>query len=196
MIRRLWKCLGILALIGFFCGCGVMALVAVASGRRRTTRPADCMIVLGCRVRSDATLSASLLYRLEAALEGYKSGLAPLLLLSGGRGKDEPVAEAHAMRDWLLQSGIPQQALVVEARSSNTRENLSFSREIMRKRGLERAIVVTNNFHLERALWICRDLGMDVTGFPAREPLGPKAYFYNHFHESGSWVLYYLKKWF
>jgi uncharacterized SAM-binding protein YcdF (DUF218 family) len=89
------------------------------------------------------------------------AGLEPRMITSGGRGPDEPVAEAEAMRDFLVDDGVPAASLLVEDRSRNTEENLQFSAELIAERGLAGPIaVVTSDFHALRAALLMRKAGL------------------------------------
>lgn len=92
---------------------------------------------------------------------------APLLIASGGKGVDEPVAEGVAMREVLLEDGVPEDLVVAETRSVNTRQNLLFSRQIADEHlsdGLPRRqlLVVTNGYHVPRTALLSRGAGVDA----------------------------------
>lgn len=89
------------------------------------------------------------------------TGLEPRMITSGGRGPDEPVAEAEAMRDFLVDAGVPAGLVLVEDRSRNTEENLRFSAELIAERGLAGpTAVVTSDFHALRAALLMRKVGL------------------------------------
>lgn len=89
------------------------------------------------------------------------TGLDPRMITSGGRGPDEPVAEADAMRDYLVDDGVPAESVLTEDRSRNTEENLEFSAELMAERGLAGpTAVVTSDFHALRAALLMRKSGL------------------------------------
>lgn len=87
----------------------------------------DYVIVLGARVREDG-LSRALQYRLDRAIEYLAENPGTMLVLSGGRGGDEPVSEAVAMRDYLEFHGVEKRRMILEERSSSTVENIAYSR--------------------------------------------------------------------
>jgi uncharacterized SAM-binding protein YcdF (DUF218 family) len=85
----------------------------------------------------------------------------PLLIVSGGKGDDERVAEAVAMAAYLTDRGVPAGRLVLEDQSASTEENLRFSQAIMeRLRPGSRAAIVTSDFHAFRAALIARRIGL------------------------------------
>jgi len=92
----------------------------------------------------------------------YKDGVAALLLLSGGGAR--PLSEAEAMRRLAIDAGVPDSALLVEARSGNTAENAFNSARLLRQRGVERVILVSHRQHLLRARMLFRLAGLQVAG--------------------------------
>lgn len=117
-------------------------------------------IVLGAGVNG-TTPSLSLAKRLEAALAYAREHPEARLILSGGQGPGEEISEAQCMFNWLTDRGVAPERLLLEDRSTSTRENLAFSREILRAEGGEgaRVCVVTAGYHLARAELMARDLG-------------------------------------
>jgi len=175
-------------------GSGVFTAVCVCAGRERNIRPCDCLIVLGARVWPDGRMSNALRYRCESALKAWKAGVAPNIIVTGGQGEDEPDAEASVMREYFIQNGVPETDVFAEDVSVNTIENLSNAREIMRQKGWTTAALVTNDYHVERALWIARDVGVDACGIAAPSPDRLSSKLFCRFRESLSWVLYALRR--
>ncbi len=130
-------------------------------------QPGDVIIILGAAVWPDGP-SPALKARIDHAAELFMVGYADNLILSGGLGEYSPT-EAQAMKERLVQYGIPAERLYREEKATNTRENLRFSQAIMRRQGWEQAIIVSDPFHLHRALKIARSLGLEATGAPAYE---------------------------
>lgn len=189
-----WSLLWILPALCLALPLGLFAAVCICSGRKHRKSAAPCVIVLGARVYADGSLSHSLQYRCDAALELWRRGGVSCLLLCGGAGRDEPVTEASAMARYLAEQGVPAEDMLLEAESVNTIENLKNARALMQARGYDRAALVTSDYHLTRALWIARDAGLQVCGVPAASPRGWKRYLKARFKESVSWCLYFLKK--
>lgn len=93
----------------------------------------------------------------------------PLMVTSGGRGHDEPVAEGAAMAEYLIEDGVPADAIVIEDRSVNTEQNLRFSSELLAQRGVAGPIAaVSNNFHAFRAALLMRRL--EIPGYAIGAP--------------------------
>ena len=191
---RLLRAVALLALAGVVMFMALVGAVCWRSGVARTPVASDCIIVLGARVRPDGTLSDSLRYRCEAALAAWQQGLAAQVIVCGARGSDEPVSEAEAMRGWLVEQGMPEENIVLEDGSYNTEQNLQNAQALMRERGWESAIVVTSDYHLERALWIARDVGIEASGIAAESPHPLGIWLKNRMREACSWIVYMLKR--
>ena len=154
----------------------------------------DCIIVLGAHVWEDGRLSNALTYRCEAALEAWKQGIAPAIIVCGAQGRGEPSTEAEAMRGWMLERGVPEDQVILEPESVNTLQNLSNARDIMASRGYRTAAVCTNNYHLRRALWLARDVGIEATGIAAPSTKDPVSFVRGRVRETCSWILYFLRR--
>ena len=152
--------------------------------------PGDAIIVLGAQVKEDGTPSVALQRRLTAALESYEE--APrTLIVCGAQGANEPRAEGDVMRDWLLERGVREEDVVAEMASFNTRENLLNAKAIMQERGLSQALVVTSDYHVARALALCRQVGVSATG--KGSPSKPEYFIKNHIREGLSWIKFGLE---
>lgn len=133
----------------------------------------DCLIVLGCGIRSDGTPTPLLRGRLDLAREFYEkqlaeSGKQAVFVVSGGQGPDEIRPEAHAMRDYLTASGIDPGLILVEDRSADTLENMRNSAAIIRERFSEpKAAYFTTNYHVFRAGIKSREAGLPAEGMGA-----------------------------
>ena len=183
-------------LILILCGALVWSALAAAVFLReefaREPGPADCIIVLGARVMPDGRLSTSLLRRVEKALAMYEAGLAPAIIVCGAQGDDEPRTEASAMRAWLVERGVPEEAVIEEDLSTSTEENLRNAMAIMAQRGMETAIVTTNAYHLTRAMWIAEKVGLNAQGAAARNNDYLHTRLRLRYRVAVSWVLYWL----
>jgi uncharacterized SAM-binding protein YcdF (DUF218 family) len=149
-------------------------LYAFVYGLLARTGGSDFVVVLGAGLRPDGGVPPLLASRLErgrevwAALDRRAAGdFKPLLVVSGGKGDDERVAEASAMASYLTARGFPADRLLLEDKSRNTEENLVFSKAIMDDlRPGARVTIVTSDFHAFRAALLARRLGIQgqVTG--------------------------------
>ena len=190
MLIALAVCVGVCALAG----AGILTAVCVCAGQDYHTRPSDCVVGLGAHVWMDGTLSTSLLRRCEAALAAWEDGLAPAIIACGGQGGDEPDTEAEAVRDWLVARGVPPERIYLDVESVNTAQNLRNASAIMAANGFKTAAVCTNDYHLRRALWLARDMGIDACGLAARSPDNVVTLARSRLRESASWVLYFIRK--
>jgi uncharacterized SAM-binding protein YcdF (DUF218 family) len=127
----------------------------------------DVAIVLGAQVLPDGRPSPALARRVAHAVALARSDLVGTLLMSGGP-VSHPIPEAHVMRDLAIAAGIAPHRIHVEDRSRDTIANARLSVPIVVGQDWRRVLVVTDSFHLPRALYIFRRAGLTVTGFPAR----------------------------
>lgn len=114
-----------LALIGF---------VAVSGYANPPTGQEQVMIVLGAGLRKDKP-SMLLRYRLDKAYEYAAEHPDLLIVTSGGQGRDEWIPEGQAMRDYLIEKGLPADRVLAENKSTSTEENFAFSLDILKERG-------------------------------------------------------------
>jgi uncharacterized SAM-binding protein YcdF (DUF218 family) len=136
--------------------------------RRCEPEKANAIIVLGAAVWRNGP-SPTLLERITLAENLYRHGYAHVIITTGGVGSFNPTPEGRAARNELIARGIPADAVYEEICSKNTRENLKGAQKIMEKHGWRRAIIVTHDFHLFRAITEAKKLGMDVTGAGVHE---------------------------
>lgn len=125
--------------------------------RKTVTEKVEWLIVLGAQVRG-VRITNSLKHRLDAALEYARKYPQVKIVVSGGQGKGEDIPEAEAMYDYLKSYGIEAERIYLEDTSTTTLENLRNSGHIVGDFSLSVAIV-TNNFHLYRALRLGKKVG-------------------------------------
>lgn len=155
--RKLWIAV-IVCVVAGLAWSGV-ALNNINSGA--TTSPmmkADAGIILGMSMWGDEP-SPGLKERLDYGLKLYKEGVFPRFIVSGGLDhKDYKYTEAEGMKNYLVKQGVPENAIILENKSTSTYENLLFSQRIMRSEGLSTAVIITHTFHGRRALEIAEKL--------------------------------------
>jgi len=133
-----------------------LALVCWAAfiDRFGRTRPepsaAAAVVVLGAKVLPSGTASPALERRVERAAELFQRRLAPLIIFSGGAFGSLP-AEAKVAQQVALSLGVPPQACLLEAESHTTEENARFTAAILKARGIQQVLLVTDTFHLLRS---------------------------------------------
>ncbi|WP_367378346.1 YdcF family protein [Enterococcus gilvus] len=135
----------------------------------------DYLIVLGAGLINGEKVTPLLANRINRAIQFYheqsKETLSPpQLLMSGGQGHDEKIPESQAMREYALEQGIPDEDILMEAQSTNTLENMRFSKEIMdrEKPYGYHAIFVSNNYHIFRAGMYAEDVGLNIDGIGSK----------------------------
>lgn len=115
------------------------------------------IIVLGACIRGEQ-ITGALKKRLDKALEYLKENPETLVIVSGGKGRGEDTTEASAMRKYLLQCGVEEERIIMEETSHSTKENLENSSEYL-KNNKEMVGIVTNNFHMYRAMKMAKYIG-------------------------------------
>ena len=129
----------------------------------------DAVVVLGAAMAAPGVPGPALVRRLEYGVEVFIRCGAAHLVVSGGV-VGPPPAEAHAMRDLALEHSVAIERIVVEDAARNTFENAVYVGRIIRERGWQRCVVVTDAFHLRRALYVFRRLGLAVDGEAVPRP--------------------------
>lgn len=120
----------------------------------------DCILVLGCKVGADGTLSHMLEDRLRQGVALYELGAAPKLLMSGDHGTVE-YDEVDAMKRYAVDAGISSQDVFMDHAGFSTYESVYRAKEVFEVR---RVIIVTQEYHLYRALMVARQMGLEAYG--------------------------------
>ncbi len=145
----------------------VAALFALgAAGRTHTAEevePRETALVLGAKIRAPGEPTALLADRLDTAAELLRLGKVERLLLSGDGSAGRP-DEVEAMRRYLVSLGVREEALVLDRQSARTLASLVRARDVFGERA---PIVVTSPFHLPRALYLAKRVGLEALGVPA-----------------------------
>lgn len=123
----------------------------------------DCIIVLGCQVKADGSLSKMLRDRLIRGVELYKAGAAPKLLMSGDHGRVD-YDEVAAMKGYATDNGVPSEDVFMDHAGFSTYETVWRAKKIF---GADKVIIVTQEYHLYRALYIADKLGIEAYGVSA-----------------------------
>lgn len=122
----------------------------------------DVVIVLGAGVRGDK-VTLPLKMRLDEAIEYHNENPDAIIVVTGGQGFQETVTEASAMEKYLTANGVPKDIIIKEEKATSTNENMKFSKEIPDKHfdGSYKTVVITNNFHIYRAVSIAKAEGFE-----------------------------------
>ena len=160
----------ILGLVGGLVVLGVnLGVVLSVRGRILTQEQAaeledvDCIIVLGCKVGDDGTLSHMLEDRLKQGVALYELGAAPKLLMSGDHGR-EGYDEVDAMKRYAVEAGIASQAVFMDHAGFSTYETMYRAKEVF---CAKKVIIVTQKYHLYRAMNVADALGLEAYGVAA-----------------------------
>ncbi len=185
-----WFLIGLYAAaVLFFVGIGS---VLYKEGHKKAPDGADAVIVLGAGLRG-SRVSLTLQYRLETARAYLEEHPQTVLVLSGGQGEGETIAEAIAMKNYLVSRGVSEEKLIVESESTSTYENFQYSLALLRERmGADAKIAfVTTEFHVYRAELVAKAMGIDAEGIGAKGVwyLSPNDYM----RESIALMVYWLR---
>ena len=123
----------------------------------------ECILVLGASVTSDGVPSPILQDRLDTAIDLYKKGVAPKLLLSGDNGQ-MVYNEVKAMQNYALEAGVDENDIYLDHAGFSTYESIYRAKYIFK---VDSMIVVTQTYHLYRSLYGCRRMGITAMGAAA-----------------------------
>ena len=149
-----------------------------------TEEPKRVAIVFGARVWNDGKPSNSLYDRVLTGVELYRAGRVGQLLMSGdktGENYDEPAA----MKKLATELGIPESDIVLDNEGKRTFDTCSRAKEVF---GVQKAVLVTQDYHLPRALYLCNSLGVESIGITAnrRKYDGENYYHFREFFSTAS----------
>ena len=182
LLRVLWITGGlcVLALL-LVVGCGLYVSSVAAPyilASRDDAPECDAILVLGARVYSNGQPSPTLADRLDIAIDLYHSGKSPCILVSGDSSATE-YDEVAGMLDYLLAHDIPRDDILLDSAGYSTYDSVYRARKEF---GLESVLIATQDFHIERSVYIARRLGLDAWGTPC--PDRQTYWIYNRARES------------
>ena len=134
-------------------------------GDRDERRPAAAIVVLGA-AQYNGRPSPVFRARLEHAVSLYHEGLAPLLVVTGGKAEGDRTTEAAAARQFAIEHGVPDEAILVEDEGRTTLESLQAVGQMLRDRKITTALFVSDRAHMLRVLRIAHDEGLVGYGSP------------------------------
>lgn len=157
------------AVILFIVGANLIVILTTA-GRMLTVQEAtdkdvDCIIVLGAGVRPDGTPSLMLQDRLDKAAELYEAGVSDKIIVSGDH-RSRYYDEVNTMKNYLVEKGVPSEAVFMDHAGLSTYDTMYRAANIF---GVKAAVVVTQQYHMYRALYDARALGIDAYGVCAEK---------------------------
>jgi len=187
--KKMVSIFGVLVMLGLIY-VGFLQFKISQYSRVEAPKNADYVIVLGARVKGTVP-SLAFASRINAAAKYLKENKDTIVIASGGKGSGEDISEAECIKRELVKQGISETRVILENHSTDTYENINFSKKLIPPNA-NVGLVVTNNFHLYRAISIARDQGLDVQGLPAKTPR--KAVIKSYTREYLAITKYYLKR--
>lgn len=163
--KNILKGLTLLAVV-FSVLLGTLYYQVEEAGQSKPLKRADGAIILGAAVWEGGRPSPSMAARVRKGVELYQADLVDKIIVSGGLGRIPPT-EAEVMGSLANEWGAPMENILLEDKAKTTEENILFSKEIGDDLGLNSYIIVSDAFHLKRALLIAKDMEINAQGAPA-----------------------------
>lgn len=164
--KRVWVLLAVVLLLAVVIPVGVSSYVCVSVKDQIITSDeaakldADAILILGARVWDNGQPSGILKDRINTGVDLYNAGASDRLLMSGDHGQDD-YDEVNAMKDYALEKGVPGETIFLDHAGFSTYESLYRARNIFQ---VKTVLIVTQEYHLYRALYIARALGLNAYG--------------------------------
>lgn len=164
--------LGIIILLGVIAVFGINLYVKKVASKNiiediNSIDKQEAILVLGCQVKPDGTLSLMLKDRLDKAIELYKNGISNKIIVSGDHGT-KGYDEVNAMKKYLLENEIASEDIFMDHAGFSTYESMYRANYIF---NVKKLVVVTQEYHLYRAIYIGNKLGIETIGVPAAKIL-------------------------
>jgi uncharacterized SAM-binding protein YcdF (DUF218 family) len=138
-----------------------------STGKSDHAQPVDAIVVLGA-AQYDGRPSPQLAARLDHTAELYARGLAPIIVVTGGKQPADRYTEAGASALYLIEAGVPAEAILQEDVGRSTWQSLEGVARMLGDRGVDRVLLVTDPYHSLRSRLIAAELGLDATTSPTR----------------------------
>jgi uncharacterized SAM-binding protein YcdF (DUF218 family) len=158
--RLIWRIAAVIvvALVGYY----LVSLYQVwSTGRSDEARSVDAIVVMGS-AQYDGDPSPQLAARLDHVVELWPQGVAPLVVVTGGKRPEDRFTEAEASAAYLIDRGVPQGAILQENAGTNSYESLQGVAELLAAQGLEDVLIVTDPYHALRSRLIAEDVGLQA----------------------------------
>ena len=156
-----------LAIVAVFAATNAVTIVgskgSIVSADEASISSADAIVVLGASVFADGTPSGILQDRLDDGIALYFAGVAPKLIMSGDNGT-ESYNEVRVMKQYAIAQGVPSEDIFCDHAGFSTYESMYRAKYVF---GCQRIVVATQTYHLYRALWSAKSLGMQAKGVPS-----------------------------
>jgi len=167
--KRVLRAIAVLLLAALLLPLGISAYMCQSVQNRILTpelaanMDADAILVLGARVRDNGQPSGILKDRIITGVNLYESGASDRLLMSGDHGQDE-YDEVNAMKDYAIEQGVAAHVIFMDHAGFSTYESLYRARDIFQ---IKTVVIVSQQYHLYRALYVARALGLEAYGVSA-----------------------------
>lgn len=148
---------------------GFLHYKIIENAKMEVPKNADYLIILGARVKGTVP-SLALKYRIDYAAMYLKENPGTIAVASGGKGPGEDISEAESIKRELINQGIEESRIFPEDQSTDTYENIRFSKKFIPDEA-EGGLIVTNDFHIYRAKMIADNEGLVMEGLPAKTPV-------------------------
>lgn len=166
--KRLIRVLAVLAAVALLAAFVPNLIVCVTTADKilplDRVRSYDCILILGAGLRADGSPSLMLTERLDCGYELYMAKKAPKILVSGDHGTDE-YDEVNAMKRYLIDRGVPSEDIFMDHAGFSTYDSLFRAKAVF---ACSSVCVVTQKYHLYRALYTARCVGLDAVGVDAK----------------------------
>ncbi|HET7169264.1 MAG TPA: YdcF family protein [Candidatus Limnocylindrales bacterium] len=136
-------------------------------GGRDEQRPADAIVVMGA-AQYDGRPSPLFAARLDHAIELYRAGIAPHLIVTGGKAEGDRTTEAASAREYAIRHDVPADAILAEDQSRTTLQSIRAVKRVMDEADLKTAVFVSDPSHMLRVLRMANDAGIGAFGSPTR----------------------------
>ena len=184
-MKKQLKKISIIVLLALLISFIAIESLIISQGSKVNNTKSNYVIVLGAQIIGTRP-SLTLINRLNSASAYLKENNDSLVIVSGGQGADEDVSEAYVMSEYLKRQGIDEARIILEAKSSNTYENLKFSiekiREFDRGKNIE-ILIATSDYHIFRSKMLAKRLNIQAEGLASKTPKSTiiKAYVREYF---------------
>jgi len=170
LIKRTVVCVCLLILFGILSFVAIQIYIvqsteAYISKEIADLPECDAVMVLGAQVYSSGRPSPLLADRLDYGYELYMSGKVKKILVSGDHGQSN-YDEVNTMRNYLLDKGVPREDIFMDHAGFNTYDSMYRAKEIF---CIDKLLIATQDFHINRAVFIARKMGIDALGYPCED---------------------------
>lgn len=157
--------LGIAGVVGVIVVAGYGTYRILDEGQRDDRTATDAIVVLGA-AQYDGKPSPIFAARLDHAIDLFHDGVAPLLIVTGGKADGDRTTEAASARAYAIAHGVPDDVIMGEDQSRTTLASIRAVAALMRDAGIDRAVFVSDRSHMLRVLQMATDAGIGATGSP------------------------------